>query len=211
MLATHRPTLFLVGGLEKGHPADTELADALAAGESWAATAAWNKHAPIVFRFLHRALGSSADAEDLTQDVFVVVFARARELRNPEVLRSFIFSIAIRLLKWELRRRRVRGIFELSGLSDLPEHAVPALDAESRQALSRLYAILDHLGSEARIVFALRHLEGFSMEEVARALGTSVATANRRLRRATAVVSRRVEADPALAPYARMRGRGDRG
>jgi RNA polymerase sigma-70 factor (ECF subfamily) len=213
MLAAKRPSprLVLVARRGEGHAADCELVDALVAGEPWAATAIWNKHAPMVFRFLHRALGPSSDVEDLTQEVFVVVFTRARELRNREALRSFVFSVAVRMLKWELRRRRVRKIFQLTRLGDLPDHPVPAVDAESRQALRRFYAILDRLGAEERSAFALRHLEGLKLEEVAQALGTSLATAKRRLQRASAIVSRCVDADPALAPYARASDGGDDG
>jgi RNA polymerase sigma-70 factor, ECF subfamily len=197
------PRLALVGRRGEAHPEDRELADAMAGGEPWAAAAIWNKHGPMVHRFLHRALGPAADVDDLTQDVFVVVFTRAKELRNRDALRSFVFSIAVRRLKWELRIRRLRQIFQLTSTGNIPDHPVPALDAESRQALRRFYAVLDRLGAEERSAFALRHLEGFKLEEVAQALGTSLATAKRRLQRASTLVSRYVEADPALAPYAR--------
>jgi RNA polymerase sigma-70 factor, ECF subfamily len=199
----HFPSLSLVGRRGDGYPGDRELADAVVAGEPWAAGAIWSKHGPMVFRFLHRALGPVADVEDLAQEVFVVVFSRARELRNRDALRSFIFSVAVRMLKWELRRRRVRQMFELTRTDKLPDYPVPALDAESRQALRRFYTILDRLGAGERAAFALRHLEGLKLEEVAQALGISLATAKRRLQRASALVSRFVEADPALAPYAR--------
>jgi RNA polymerase sigma-70 factor (ECF subfamily) len=204
MHAAHRPPLRLVPGRDLEHLGDPELADALVAGETWAVTATWNKHAPTVFRFLRRALGAEADVEDLTQDVFVVVFSRVRELRNRDALRSFVFSVAVRMLKAEFRRRRMRRIFQLSSMDELPELPVPAVDAEARQALRRFYAILDHLGAEERSAFALRYLEGLKLEEVAQALGTSLATAKRRLQNASAIVSRYVDADPALAPYARM-------
>lgn len=187
-------------------PDDRDLADALIAGEPWAATATWNKHSAMVFRFLHRALGPNADVDDLTQEVFVGVFSNARALRNRDALRSFIFSVAVRTLKWELRRRRARKIFQLSSLDQLPDHPVAALDAESRQALRRFYAILDGLGAQERTAFALRHMEGLKLEEVAEALGTSLATAKRRLQKASAAVSRQVDRDPALAPYVRSRG-----
>ena len=171
MLAAHRSPLRLVGGREEEHPEDPELVDALAAGETWAVTATWNKHSPMVFRFLHRALGSAADVEDLTQEVFVVLFSRVcatSGIGTRSVASSL--SVAVRMLKAELRRRRMRRIFLLSSMADLPEHPVPALDAEARQALRRFYAILDRLGAEERAAFALRHLEGLKLEEVARAL-----------------------------------------
>ena len=180
---------------------DLELADALVAGEAWAATATWNKHAPMVSRFLQRALGPHADVEDLTQEVFVSLFAGARALRHREALRSYIYSIAVRTLRWELRRRRARAIFHLSGFDQLPDHPVPALDAESRQALRRFYAILDRLSVQERTAFVLRHMEGCKLTEVAEALGISLATAKRRLARAGTTVARFVDRDPALAAY----------
>jgi RNA polymerase sigma-70 factor (ECF subfamily) len=189
---------------------DDVLADALIAGEPWAATAMWDKHSPMVYRFLQRSLGLAADVDDLTQDVFFGVYSNVRSLRDRDALRSFILSVAIRKLRSELRRRRVRHIFQLTRFDQLPDQPVPALDAESRQALRRFYAILDRLDAQERCAFVLRYMEGFKLEEVADALEVSLATAKRRLQRASAFVSRQVARDPALAPYAnRMNGGRD--
>ncbi len=187
----------------EAHPEDAELADALIAGELWAATATYDKHASMVFRFLQRALGASGGADDLTQEVFLQVFAKVRGLRNRHALRSFIFSVAIRTLKWELRRRRVRRLFSVSTFDGLPEPAVEALDAESRQAVRRLYVILDHLSVQERTAFVLRHIEHLTLDEVAEALGLSLATVKRRLAHATRVVSEEMEQDPSLAAYSK--------
>jgi RNA polymerase sigma-70 factor (ECF subfamily) len=160
----------------------------------------------MVFRFLQRALGPTMDVEDLTQEVFVRVFSSVHALRNRDALRSFVFSVAVRTLKWELRRRHARRIFQPSAFEQLPELPVAAVDAESRQALRRFYAILDRLGADERAAFVLRHLEGMKLEEVARTLGTSLATTKRRLARAAASVSRFVERDSALSHYGKIGG-----
>ncbi len=204
-----RPPLRVVRSHGQALTADPELADALISGEAWAAAATWNKHAPMVFRFLHRALGPNADVEDLTQEAFVGVFSSVRALRNREALRSFIFSVAVRTLRGELRRRRARRLFQLSAIGQLPDVAVPALDAESRQALRRFYGILDLLSADERSAFVLRHLEGLQLEEVAEALDISLATAKRRLRRASELVARHAHRDAALAPYAKTSGASD--
>jgi RNA polymerase sigma-70 factor (ECF subfamily) len=187
----------------EAHPEDPDLADALIAGELWAATATYDKHAPMVFRFLQRALGPSGGADDLTQEVFLQVFAKVRGLRNRHALRSFVFSVAIRTLKWELRRRRVRRLFQVSDFDRLPEPAVEALDAESRQAVRRLYVILDRLNAQERTAFVLRHIEHLTLDEVAEALGVSLATAKRRLSYAARVVSQEMDRDPSLAEYSK--------
>lgn len=199
--AIRRPNL-VMARREVGHPEDAVLVRALAARDPSAPAAVWHKHAPRVFRVVARVLGPGADAEDLTQDVFERVFAKVGELRDPEALGSFIFSIALRVLKWELRKRRVRRVLQLSEAGDLPDVAVPEVDAEGRQAVRHLYAILDTLSTGERTAFILRHMEGMSLPEVADAMGLSLATVKRRLVRALDRVTAAVERGGSLAAYA---------
>ena len=49
------------------------------------------------------------EAEDVAQEVFLAVFRKAKTIRDPDSLRSFIYSFAVRVLKAELRRRKIRG------------------------------------------------------------------------------------------------------
>jgi RNA polymerase sigma-70 factor (ECF subfamily) len=175
-------------------------------GESWAAREIWTRHAPMVHRLLERALGPSSDAEDLTQDVFLSTFSRIPTLRDTGALRSFIYSVALRTLKWELRRRRVRRILRLSPTGRAPELPVAASDSESRQILGRFYQLLDQLGENERAVFVLRHMEGFKLEEIADQLGVSLATVKRWLSRSSERVSDLVDADRELSAYFRERG-----
>jgi RNA polymerase sigma-70 factor, ECF subfamily len=209
MPAVRRPQLHLASREAHPHLEDEALADALVAGEPWAPRATYTKHAPMVLRFLHRALGTRPEAEDLTQEVFLLVFSKVGGLRNRAALKSFVFSIAIRTLKWELRRQRVRRIFQLSPAGRLPELAVDALDADSRQGVRRLYAILERLSAQERTSFVLRHIEHLTLDEVAEALGVSLATVKRRLDRATRLVSQEMERDPSLAPYSSKRLGGE--
>lgn len=187
-------------------PDDADLVRAFADGESWAGRAIWNRHVAMVHRLLERALGPNGDAEDLTQDVFLSVFAGLAALRDSGALRSFIYSVALRTLKWELRRRRVRRILRLSPTGQLPELAVRGADSEARQMLIRFYALLDELGANERAAFVLRHMEGFKLEEVAERLGVSLATAKRWISRGSRRVSALVEADRELSRYSPQRG-----
>jgi RNA polymerase sigma-70 factor, ECF subfamily len=185
---------------------DAALVRAFSKGEGWAARAIWTRHAPMVYRLLERALGPNGEAADLTQDVFLSTFAGLPTLRDNDALRSFIYSIALRTLKWELRRRRVRRILHLSPNGQLPEVPVRAADSEARQILMRFYALLDKLGTNERTAFVLRHMEGFKLEEIAEHLGISLATAKRWLNRGSQRVSALVETDRELSNYARERG-----
>ena len=93
----------------------------------------------MVLLTAERFLGSRIEAEDIVQEVFCRVFRKAKTLRDPERLRSFIYSFAIRVLKAELRRRRVRGWFPFLKTEEPPDVAFRASDFESRDLLAKLY------------------------------------------------------------------------
>lgn len=186
--------------------ADADLVRAFADGETWAARAIWNRHAPMVFRLLEHALGPNGEAEDLTQDVFLRTFSSLPSLRDTSALRSFIYSVALRTLRWELRRRRVRRILRLSDTGQLPEQPVRGVDSEARQILARFYGVLERLRVNDRTAFVLRHMQGLKLEEIAHTMGVSLATVKRWVSRAGLEVTAQVEADRELAAYFRERG-----
>jgi RNA polymerase sigma-70 factor (ECF subfamily) len=200
---SQNPKLRLVAatGKERGTPVDREIVRACLAGEPGAAEALWYKHSRMVFRLLGRVLGPGGEVDDVAQDVFATVFSKLGSVRDPDALQSFVYSVAVRVAKWELRKRRMRRVLQLWGDVELPEIGVVGVDAEARQALMRLYRILDRMGSEERLIFALRHIEGKKLQEIASSLGVSLATVKRKLQRAGAWVSAEVERDPLLAGY----------
>ena len=175
---------------------DLELAHALLGGEAHAAEMAWDRYAPLVHGIVSRALGPDAEVEDVTQEIFYRLFARIGTLRKPEALRSFVISFAVRIVKWELRRRRARRWLTLSETGEVPDEQIMVINAESRYALRRLYALLDRLNTRERLVLVLRHVEGMTLEEIAEAMELSLATVKRVLRRASLRVSQLVDAEP---------------
>jgi len=174
---------------------DTELARALIGGDPHAAELAWERYAPLVHRIVSRAIGPDAEVEDVTQEIFYRLFSRIGTLRKPEALRSFVISFAIRIVKWELRRRRARRWLTLSETGEVPDEQLMVMDAESRYSLRRLYALLDRLSTRERLVLVLRHVEGMTLEEIAEAMELSLATVKRGLRRASLRIAQMVDAD----------------
>ena len=182
-------------------PQEIELVAALSRGEPWAAQEVWQRHAPGVRRMIARALGPRPEVEDLTQEAFMRVFSRIGGLREVGALREFVFTVAVNVLKQELRRRWVRRRVHLSDSGFVPEVEAPSADPEAREALARCYAILDKLGARERAAFVLRYMEERTLEEVASGLGVSLSTAKRLVNRATARVSKHVGSDDGLRNF----------
>jgi RNA polymerase sigma factor (sigma-70 family) len=180
---------------------DGDLAGGLMAGKAWAIAETWHRFAPGVIMLSRRALGSESEAEDVAQEVFHRVFAKAKTLRRPERLRSFIFSFALRVLKTELRRRKARAWLSFQRSETLVDLGAELTDIESRDLLRRFYALLDRLAPRHRLVFVLRHLESMTVEEVGARMDLSISTVKRSLTRATDKLSRWIETDPDLAGF----------
>ena len=182
---------------------DADVARGLVAGEVWAIAETWHRFAPIVLMTAERSLGSRAEAEDMAQEVFCRVFRKAKTLRDPDRLRSFVYSVVVRVLKAELRRRKVRGWFPFFQPEAPPDVAFRASDFESRDLLGRLYALLDRLSPRDRLVFVLRRMESMTVDEIAATMDISISTVKRSMAHASSRLSRWVEADPDLADLAR--------
>ena len=180
---------------------DAELARALMAGSAWAITETWHRFAPGVVMLARRALGSECEAEDVAQEVFQRVFAKAKTLREPERLRSFVFSFAIRVLKTELRRKRARAWLSFHRPETLVDLGGELADMESRDlsapvlcvARSSVAAASPGLRASSPRVHdgggGRRHME------------LSLSTVKRALERATSKLSLWIEADPGLAGF----------
>src|SRR5580658_8811788 len=188
-------SLRLVAQPDRAAATDTQLVEALCAREPWAEAAVWHRYAAFVHQVAHRSLGSRHDAEDILQQVFFCLFTRIDTLQKPSALRSFIFSITVRTLKSELKRRRVRRWVTLSETGEMPDASVPGVDAATAQLRRRLYRALDRLGVEDRTIFVLRHVEEMTLEEVAEVMQLSLATVKRRLEKSNQKVSEEFEGD----------------
>ena len=163
----------------------------------------WDQYAGIVRRVLCRAIGPHADVDDLLQETFVGFFRNVDSLRDPSALKSFLIGIALRTAHSALRKRRVRKWLHLTDTGDAPEVASQTTaDPRAREAVRKLYIVLDELGHRDRLAFVLRYGEEYELTEVAESLGCSLATAKRCIARAEAHVLARARADADLAHYA---------
>lgn len=167
-------------------PDDAALVQALVQGDPEAIAVVWKRYVPLVFSIVRRVFGPDPEAEDVTQEVLGCLFRRVKTLRDPHALSAFVTSVAVRVVKWELRRRRARRFLTLSSTGQLPELPVAFADSNRHYAIHQIYRVLDRMNARERLVLVLKHAEGMTLEEVADALEISTATVKRILRRASA-------------------------
>jgi RNA polymerase sigma-70 factor, ECF subfamily len=121
----------------------------------------------LVFRTAYRITGNAADAEDVSQTVFLRLFRRKAEADVLENEESYLRRAAINVALDVIRSRQSDRTVELPDLPAEPAHDDPR---ELRQALGLALAQLKPQPAE---IFALRFFEGFSNPQIARMLGIS--------------------------------------
>ncbi len=143
----------------------------------------FEQHFSFVWRCL-RGLGvPTADLDDVTQEVFVILHRRFTELDQEVGVRPWLYGI-LRHVAQNHRRVRQRAL-KRRGVSD-EEPVAPGLDPEqslaARQAAALVESILAQLEGNRREVFWLVELEGLTVPEVSAALQIPLNTAYSRLR-----------------------------
>jgi RNA polymerase sigma-70 factor, ECF subfamily len=121
----------------------------------------------LVFRTAYRITGNAADAEDVSQTVFLRLYRRGNHGEVLENEESYLRRAAINAALDVIRARQTDREVELTDLPAEPSDDDPR---ELRQALGRALAQLKPRSAE---IFAMRFLEGFSNPQIARMLGIS--------------------------------------
>ena len=142
-----------------------------------------NVHFDFVWRSLRRLGLSSADADDASQQVFLVA-ARKLDLIQPGCDRSFLFGTAMRVAS-DFRRAAKRrpevptDTFEATDPVPSPDELT-----ERRRARDLLDEILEGMPLDLRTAFVLFELEELSIAEISAIAGIPTGTVSSRLRRA---------------------------
>lgn len=143
------------------------------------------EHFTFVWRNLRRLGVAEAALSDAAQDVFLVVHRRLADFEPRAALRSWLYSIVVRVARQHRRRARRKPV---ESLDDAHCPAAPGLGpeqlAEQSEALRRLLALLDELDDSKREAFVLSELENLTAPEIAAILGVNVNTIYARVRAA---------------------------
>ncbi|MQY16900.1 ECF RNA polymerase sigma factor SigJ [Streptomyces sp. RB5] len=167
------------------------------AGHEDVPAAEWEKHRPAVFGAAYRLLGSVADAEDVTQDVWLR--ARAADLSRVDDLRAWLVTVAARrsydILKSARHRRETYvGPWLPEPLLTGPDASEPVLVDES--VSTAMLLIMEELSPPERVAFVLHDVFGLEFARIAEVLDVTVPGARQLASRARRRVAGAKESEP---------------
>lgn len=147
--------------------------------------ALYDAHLDFVWRNLRRLGVSEADAEDRTQEVFVVAHRRFEEFEDRgHGPRAWLFQIVLRVAS-DARRHRRRHPEDPDGGMAMGRASVDATQQDAvlrREQLSRLDTALATIDVGRRAVLVLHEIEEMTAPEIAQVLGIPLNTVYSRLR-----------------------------
>ena len=154
----------------------------------------YDLHFRFVWRSLRRLGVRESDLADAVQDVFVVVHRRLGEFEGRSKVTTWLYGICFRVVAKDRRRLAHvrREVDDASGaLAERSDDRVDVLgEAERKEGMVLLEAILDEMPLEQRAVFTLFELESMTGDEIAEMLEVPLGTVYSRLRIARDVFKR---------------------
>ena len=161
---------------------EKELIDRLSRGDMVAFRELVETYKKKMYYFALDMVGDPADAEDVSQEVFLKAFRAFKTFKRDAKLSSWLYRIAYNASIDHLRRRSLApqavedAILDASagGFTDSPPSQNPAQTAENSLLRVRVEKALEKVSSQERAVFLLRHYNDLMLDEIAETLQISI-------------------------------------
>jgi RNA polymerase sigma-70 factor, ECF subfamily len=142
----------------------------------------YDKYLPMVYGLCLRLTGSSAMAEEATQEVFIQVWRKIGTFAGDSSFKTWLHSLATNTTLTYLRKQK-SWLQRMVGRDDYEELA-EGLVANSAAEIDDVQYWLGRLPERARLVFVLHAIEGYRQENIAKVMGISVGTVKAQFHRA---------------------------
>ncbi len=152
--------------------------------------AIYDRYFDFVWTSARRLGVKPASLDDVVQEIFMVIHGKIETLRQPDSLRSWIYSIARRTVSGYHRSQRTRGVSDVAFALHVETQQEPPLTplelTEHNEDAKLLWQLLGEVDPPKREVLMLVELDGMTVPEVSEALEIPLNTAYSRLRAARA-------------------------
>lgn len=153
----------------------------------------------------YRMLGNAQDAEDITQETFMRIYANLHRYDEQYKISTWIYRIANNLCIDKIRKRRVRSNqfsldAEITGTDGLDLYntmrdtdPLPEQQVIQYELQDRIREAMLSLTPKYRTIMILRYLEDLSLQEISEIVGLPVATVKTRVHRGREALRKRIK------------------
>lgn len=157
-----------------------------------------NRYGDKVYRLAFRITGNPSDAEEVLQEVFIILVGKLDTFRRESKFSTWLYRVAVNASYMHLRNGRKFSEKEVSldnyqpyndygaleGVAEKDWSAVPDSRLLSEEGAQMIEKAIEELPEEYRIVFHMKDVEGLTSKEIAKTLGLSLPAVKSRVLRA---------------------------
>jgi len=148
------------------------LVRSLSKGNILAFNTLFKEYSGRLFRFANGYLRSEAEAEEIVQEVFTIIWEKRKDLKDELSFKSYLFTIAFNIIKKHFRRKAYLAEYLNSEIySDLDISTTDKIDYDS--VCDFIRKLVDRLPDRRREIFIKSRFEGLSIKEISEELGIS--------------------------------------
>ena len=168
---------------------DRELFAKVAADDESAFTLFVERYKNRLFNFIFRVISEKETAEDILQDTFLRVYNQRKNYSPDFALSTWVYTIALNLVRSELRKRKLRRYLSLDFLKEESDIELPdGLNQEPGTLKPILEKAIKGLPKEYRTAFVLCDIERLPYNEIAEIMRVPVGTVKSRINRARSML-----------------------
>jgi len=144
----------------------------------------YEKHHRAIYALCWRMLADKDSAEDVCQEVFVVLWQKINNFRGESKFSTWLHSVATNVVLGHLRKHRnwLQRVFSIEEQG--PSIAEPSIGLTDDSTLNMLDQHIARLPERARLVFVLFAVEGYRHEEISKMLKMAVGSSKSQYHRA---------------------------
>jgi RNA polymerase sigma-70 factor (ECF subfamily) len=155
-------------------------------GDMEAFEAIYKATSGFVYNVALRITQKPADAEDITQEVFVKIYKSLKDFEFKSSFKTWVYRITVNAALNHVRASKkdkdVVDVKDINILADKRDELKADIDRED--SMAKVNSMLTLLNPDQRACIVLRELQGLDYKEIAEALDIPVNTVRTRLKRA---------------------------
>lgn len=135
------------------------------------------KYQKRIYWHARQMLGNHLDADEVTQEVLIVMYKKLRSFNFQSNLFTWIYRIVTTRSLNQIRKRKIKNFFSIDDDNpevDLISNDDIVGDLVNREKLDKVNKVLEKLPVKQRQIFVMRNFEQLSYEEISQITGKSV-------------------------------------
>src|SRR6266852_3840437 len=181
----------LIASMASDRLSEAEVIQRAREGERTVFEYLYRLHSRRVYAVCLRMVGNTAEAEDLTQEAFLLLFRKIHTFRSESAFSTWLHRLAVNIVLMHLRKKSLPAVSIEATTDPDDETGSPSIDIGAPDLLLggsidriNLERCIAQLPAGYRTIFVLHDIQGYQHNEIAEIVGRSVGDSKSQLHKA---------------------------